>query len=69
MVQLNCSEFRVRLRLELQFHFADMTGGLPVRHMKFNRFRQPSPNPALNGAPFGRWTLRRQAGLRPLALR
>ena len=28
-----------------------------------------TPNPALNLAPFGRWTLRQQAGLRRLALR
>ncbi len=30
---------------------------------------QPSPNPALNLEPFGRWTLRDKAAQRRLALR
>jgi len=44
-----------------------------LRVLRYSRFsmpmQTPSPNPALNLAPFGRWTLRDKAAQRRLALR
>jgi len=41
----------------------------PTSPGAFWSMKQPSPNPALNLAPFGRWTLRDRAAQRRLALR